>query len=339
MSPIKLKEILKAFFSYRWFPKVRGKVIGVVASGYGLSSLALTPIQLAVANPNNLEAEAFNGTDDKFYLDDDVISRTPTLLYTMSGIYGVGCLLFNAPTSNGTADNEVTAKLTWSNIKSEFGLFYDVVLKSPAFYFLLVPRMGVVVIDSITFAYYKAFGLSFIKSDVFITTFVGSLAGVFNSLGRIVYGAAFDALPYKVVMGMLMASLAILLGTLYFTASMGKFALMAWMWAIFFTSPSVYGVIVTKCNEVFESKYTAPAFGTMAVMSTLTVNLVMSFLGESVLTGDQGDYLIMFLIAAGTSTLVFLVTMFFKGTQEDKDKMAAFRSWIGLDKSSIKPEE
>lgn len=37
-----------------WFPAHRGKVIGLVTSGYGLSSTLFTPLQTALVNPANI---------------------------------------------------------------------------------------------------------------------------------------------------------------------------------------------------------------------------------------------------------------------------------------------
>ena len=65
----------------RWFPNNRGFVMGICIGGYGISSTIWSQIQLALTNPNNVEA-----VDDAYFEDPDVLNRVPTLIYVMAGL-------------------------------------------------------------------------------------------------------------------------------------------------------------------------------------------------------------------------------------------------------------
>jgi hypothetical protein len=75
-------------YTCRWFPKHRGVVMGIVLGGYGISSTMWSQIQLAITNPNNVEAVGPED-GDKYFEDPDVLDRVPTLLYVMAVFYAV----------------------------------------------------------------------------------------------------------------------------------------------------------------------------------------------------------------------------------------------------------
>ena len=74
---------------FRWFPKHRGLVMGICIGGYGISSTMWSPIQLAITNPNNVEAVSPEGSEEAYFDDPDVLDRVPILIYTMSALYFV----------------------------------------------------------------------------------------------------------------------------------------------------------------------------------------------------------------------------------------------------------
>ena len=87
----KSKSSLTKFPLVRWFPDKKGTVVGIINAGYGISSTVWSQIQLAIANPNNVEAVEDVEGGDAFFEDEDVLNRVPTLIYTMAGIYAI-CL-------------------------------------------------------------------------------------------------------------------------------------------------------------------------------------------------------------------------------------------------------
>ena len=65
--------------------------MGICIGGYGISSTLWSQVQLAIANPNNVEAVTPDGaeSDDAYFEDPDVLDRVPTLIYVMASLYAV----------------------------------------------------------------------------------------------------------------------------------------------------------------------------------------------------------------------------------------------------------
>ena len=84
--------------------------MGICIGGYGISSTMWSPIQLAIANPNNVEAVTPPGSEEAYFEDDDVLKRVPILLYTMSAFYGVFL----------TAGNSEDSVAFWYNIMNKW---------------------------------------------------------------------------------------------------------------------------------------------------------------------------------------------------------------------------
>jgi hypothetical protein len=43
--------------SYLYFPKYKGRVVGIILAGYGLASFVFGLIFFAIVNPNNMKPE------------------------------------------------------------------------------------------------------------------------------------------------------------------------------------------------------------------------------------------------------------------------------------------
>ena len=56
-----------------------GLVMGICIGGYGISSTMWSPIQLAIANPNNVEAVTPPGSEEAYFEDEDVLKRMPII--------------------------------------------------------------------------------------------------------------------------------------------------------------------------------------------------------------------------------------------------------------------
>jgi sorbitol-specific phosphotransferase system component IIC len=164
--------------------------MGIVVGGYGISSTVWSQIQLALTNPNNVEAEAEDG-GDAFFTDPDVLDRVPTLIYFMSALYAVvltignkilidetlrirfdrstlyshlqlcilGILLMSeAPKEEEEAQK--IKKLSEKNYSKALSNFARNVLVRPEFYMLAGIRVGFTLVTYTVPAYYKAFGLA-----------------------------------------------------------------------------------------------------------------------------------------------------------------------------------
>ena len=81
-------------------------------------------------------------------------------------------------------------------------------------------RLSVVMLSNVISAYYKAFGQTFIRDDMFLSI-VGSINSVFNCTGRLFYGFIMDKFAYKVSMTIEAILLILLMSTFYLTSMIG----------------------------------------------------------------------------------------------------------------------
>ena len=68
----------------RWFPKSKGLVNGIIVGGFGLGAFIFNQIQTAYLNPNNFELD-----DGKYFKDDRILNRVPSLFLMLGAIYSI----------------------------------------------------------------------------------------------------------------------------------------------------------------------------------------------------------------------------------------------------------
>ena len=71
-----------------WFPTHRGKIIGVINSGFGLSATVFAPIESLLVNPSNIPpaSNMTNSSLSSYFTDRKVLNNTPNaLLYLGKG--------------------------------------------------------------------------------------------------------------------------------------------------------------------------------------------------------------------------------------------------------------
>lgn len=307
-----------------WFPEHKGKIMGIVIAGYGISSTIMNQVQLAITNPNDVEAISPDGTDDAYFEDPDVLERVPTLLYSLAGIYAIFQLIGILLTSDPPDFEAPKVSFRWSSLKEALKGFGSSVLTRREFYLLFITRFCFTIVTQTIPTYYKAFGLTFIQSDSFITNYIGTFSGIMQWISRMAYGFALDWLPYKIVVCFQSGILAVFVGTFYLTCEMGKIAYLIWMYIIYLTFPAIYAILPAKCTEVFGTKYGGPVIGTIA-LGDIILNLTIKYVGEAILQGDRKDYLYFFLFVTIGPVLGCVATLFFRQTDEDKTRSTKIR--------------
>eukprot|EP00094_Tigriopus_californicus_P006929 TCALIF_06671-PA protein Name:"Protein of unknown function" AED:0.04 eAED:0.04 QI:0/0.66/0.75/0.75/1/1/4/64/478 len=322
----------------RWFPNHRGSIMGLVTAGYGLSTLALSPIQILIVNPDNVSPIKDDSSEDMFFRDPEVLARVPTLLITLSIVYAVvlfiACLFMFEPASESDEAIESSANkdqvdqrqsretigVKWNRIKETLIYFKSNILPCKAYYFILFTRFAVVICTISLTTYYKAFALTFIQSDFFITSYVGALSGVSSSMSSIIYGFVLDWVPYKFVVSFMMVILGIAIGTLYITTLLNEIWFVLWMHAIFLNMQGIFAVIPAKSNEIFGETYGGVVVGTTALSDIIVTGMIELF-GSLLLTGLQINYLHYFLFVCIGPTIGLFCTLFLPATEEDQKRL------------------
>mmetsp|Transcript_27636 Transcript_27636/g.44532 ORF Transcript_27636/g.44532 Transcript_27636/m.44532 type:complete len:439 (-) Transcript_27636:108-1424(-) len=207
---------------YRWMPKRKGIISGIVVTGFGLGGAAFNIVGATICNPENK-----TGTP---YFEDDVASRVPTMLMILGGIYAVcttlGAMVLVDPTESDIRELRLEASygcgqreepqdeemqqplkpklhpsspidsssLSSISGKPKGGMYETLMDPRAALLFAmmgLTTSSGLLVVGT-----YKTVGTSSGVSDQ-VLTLVGSLSLCFNGLGRILYGSLCDNIGFK----------------------------------------------------------------------------------------------------------------------------------------------
>ena len=146
-----------------WFPaEHRGKVCGIVNSGFGLSPTVFSPIQSLLVNPKNIPPETAENSTVAYFTDQDVLTNVPPALLYMSAIYtavfiiGV-CLAVERPSEKKNEDIELKQRLF-----NAMKYFKEETLTRRDFYLLWVARFFYLMIAASTLSHWKTF--SYTKS-------------------------------------------------------------------------------------------------------------------------------------------------------------------------------
>ena len=155
---------------------------------------------------------------------------------------------------------------------------------------------------------YKFFGNSFIDDDHFLAT-VGSIAAVFNCLGRIAWGLIADRVSYKFALVLLAAIMTIFTLTFYSCSLGGKAMFFIWVCIIFFCIGGNFSLFPTAIGRAFGLKYVSINYGFL-----FTSQVVAGAIGatlSSTLKSLIHFYGLMFLVS-GFSAIGFLLALIYQ---------------------------
>ena len=155
---------------------------------------------------------------------------------------------------------------------------------------------------------YKFFGNSFIDDDHFLAT-VGSIAAVFNCLGRIAWGLIADRVSYKFALVLLAAIMTIFTLTFYSCSLGGKAMFFIWVCIIFFCIGGNFSLFPTAIGRAFGLKYVSINYGFL-----FTSQVVAGAAGatlSSTLKSLIHFYGLMFLVS-GFSVIGFLLALIYR---------------------------
>ena len=182
------------------------------------------------------------------------------------------------------------------------------VLRKVNFYILWFMFLfnGIAVLFTATL--YKFFGNSFIDDDHFLAT-VGSIAAVFNFLGRIVWGLIADRVSYKFALVLLAAVMTIFTLTFYSCILAGKAMFFIWVCVIFFCIGGNFSLFPTAIGRAFGLDHVPINYGLL-----FTSQVVAGAIGttlSSTLKRLIHYYGLMFMVS-GFSFLGFVLALIYR---------------------------
>ena len=137
---------------------------------------------------------------------------------------------------------------------------------------------------------------------------IGSLAAIFNGIGRIVWGLLADFITYKRTMIMMFITQAILM-FIYFTTNINWIYFLIITCAIYFCFGGNFSLFPTATADLFGSKNLGPNYG--IVFTAYGVAGFIGAVGVNLLVTIFGSYLILFIVmgimSIGSAILAFLI--------------------------------
>lgn len=181
-------------------------------------------------------------------------------------------------------------------------------LKKPSFYMLWVMFLlgGFSTINIATL--YKFFGQDFINDDHFLAG-VGSVAAIFNWLGRIIWGILADRVSYKFALVVLSGTMTVFVLTFYATIMGGKVMYTIWVCIIFFCIGGNFSLFPTAIGRAFGLKFVPMNYGLLFTSQIVAGS--MGALLSTFLKSYLHFYGIFFLVS-GCNLVFFILAMMYR---------------------------
>ncbi|XP_068220917.1 uncharacterized MFS-type transporter YhjX-like isoform X2 [Palaemon carinicauda] len=315
---ISLSYVTPLACGMKWYPHRKGLINGLIVGGFGLGSLGSTTFQTFYLNPENLPPQP-NG----FFVDDSILDKVPSLFIVLGLIFIVmqytGCILLSKPVEDREPNLQEAENLLAFDERSESpavepppaqsltDLKPKEVIRNKTFYvFWVIYLFNTIAIGYIN-AMYKSFGQTFIQDDHFLAK-IGSLAAVFNCIGRVAWGRLIDKTSFKVSMRLLAVMLAVLFATLPLTKYLGKAGFTSWIWLIFFTFSGTFVLMPTVTEKAFGAKYYSANYGLLFTSQAISGPLIATVNQTMLLAvGYTGCFLTIAAVLSLSFGMTFLV--------------------------------
>jgi len=296
----------------KWFPDKKGFINGIAVAGFGAGAFIFNFVIKGLANPTGISDETPNFIN--------IISPNIPLMFIVLGliylilVIGGAMTLSNPPEGWTPAGWIPPARSEESGIS---GLEFErnQTVKLPQFWmlwaaFALSAISGLMVIGS-----YSAFAKTEAAPSVFSYVIgtsdfvlIGSLAALFNGLGRIVWGKMADIITYKKAMLLMFLTQAVLL-FIYFTTNYNEIYFLIITCAIFFCFGGNFSLFPTATSDLFGSENLGPNYG--IVFTAYGLAGTIGAVGVNLLVTIFGNYLVLFIVmgimSLGSTALAYLI--------------------------------
>ncbi len=288
----------------KWFPDKKGLINGIAVAGFGAGAFIFNLIIKAFINPTNLQPTFLNTVDEKLYFNDPaIIAQVPWVFLLIGVIYLVmtvgGSLLLQNPPEGYLPEGytpPVVKTVDGKLVETEFTRAESI--KKPQFWmlwgmFILTAAAGLFTIGN-----YKVFGqtstLGGIADKESFLVLIGSIAALFNGLGRVAWGFLADKIGYKKTMFAMFGTQAVLMILLPFVGgSAAMFFIVVNL--IYFCFGGNFSLYPTATADTFGVKNLGPnygivftAYGIAGVSGALLATALrasISFLGVFIIMG------------------------------------------------------
>eukprot|EP00092_Neocalanus_flemingeri_P020675 GFUD01022405.1.p1 GENE.GFUD01022405.1~~GFUD01022405.1.p1 ORF type:complete len:473 (-),score=85.93 GFUD01022405.1:37-1455(-) len=307
-----------------WFPNHRGKVIGIVNCGFGLSSTLFTPIQTLIINPDNVvPVLQGNSSSASYFEDEKVLSNVPVALLYVAGVYALlfisGIVLMKEKTEEES--EKIEKGEIFERLRSSFSFLIHHTFTRRDFYLLFLTRFLFITINCSFFAHWKSLCFTLSDDDRLISL-IGGVSGVMNCLSRVVGGALLDWISFRWLMSSMASILTIVLLSTFFISEISFTGLAICIWMINALSFSHFSTIPVQTINLFQKNQNSVVQGAIGFSDTFafaTLGLVNSFIMSRV--QDEKMFLWFFITLSSCSFMaIFVTAMVSSERMEDLDK-------------------
>ncbi|XP_043247313.1 uncharacterized MFS-type transporter YhjX-like [Amphibalanus amphitrite] len=307
----------------KWYPERRGLANGIIVAGFGMGAVVFNWIQTSYLNPDNVAVAA-----DNYFHESSVLDRVPSMFLLLATVYGVMQLpsiaFIQDPKEQRRRRSDSTALLDDSDEPSALNvgsteyestedegavsLSLSEALRTRQFYQLYVTFLFNTITIGFINPLWKAYGQKNIADDHFLA-FVGSAAAVFNSLGRVMWGALCDRTSYRTAMLCACTLLCAAFATMQLTPLGGRWMFAVWVWLVFVSFSANFCLIVTAVANTYGTQHAGPIYGVIfsssVIGSPISVGLANVFL-------QKLGFPVMFMIQASFVCVSIIVTLTFR---------------------------
>jgi len=256
-----------------WFPDHKGKVIGIVASGFGFSSFVFSPIQTLIINPLNLPPaldNSSNNSNSSYFTSKDVLDNVPTALLYLSAVYTSLLFLGFILTVEKIEDGASNMKQDLcSRLRDSFSYLFSKTFTRLDFYLLLLTRFLFLAVGCGVLAHWKTFSFTQSKDDKLISI-GGGVSGVVNCLGRIVAGSLMDRFRFNRLMPSIAFLLTVVLISVPFIGEVSFGGLLVCIWIIYALSFTHFTTVPAQTINNFKSPLNSVVVGTVGLADTFS---------------------------------------------------------------------
>jgi OFA family oxalate/formate antiporter-like MFS transporter len=296
----------------KWFPDKKGFINGIAVAGFGAGAFVFNYVIKALANPSGLL-----DTDINFV---STISPNIPIMFIVLGMIYLGLVVGGAMALSNPPEGWKPDGWTPPPASEESGISglefeRAQTVKLPQFWmlwlaFALSAMSGLMVIGS-----FAAFAKTLDPFDDFLYAIgtsdfvlIGSLAALFNGLGRIVWGKLADMITYKKAMLVMFLTQATLM-FIYFTTNGSEIYFLIITCAIFFCFGGNFSLFPTATADLFGSKNLGPNYG--IVFTAYGVAGFIGAVGVNLFVSIFGSYLVLFIVmgamSVGSAILAFVI--------------------------------
>lgn len=305
-----------------WFPEHRGKVIGFINCGFGLSATVFSPVQTVLVNPFNLQQEIVNNTGSislnytispaTYFLNQDLLDNIPNTMLYMSAIYGalfvIGLLITTEAPKDDTSQS--AAMTLTERLQSAWLFMYKEASRSLDFHLLWLARFLYLTVGAGMLAHWKTFAFTQSSNDQ-IVAIAGGISGVVNCLTRIVSGFLIDKFGYSKLMSMVGILLTIDLVSVYYVGQLHFSTLIVAVWLVYFFAFAQFSTIPAQAHKLFGGPNISVVLGCIGLAQSFSYG-ALGMLNQLIMSEDSNDgrFLIFFLTLGGFSLLSVPTTWF-----------------------------